>query len=178
MAPRGYNKHFLVVGAGHNKKFVGFSDGERCAHFLGVCALAAQSPVRGYLLLTEDEEITAANVASEASVSLKIARSAMEKLKKRGVLKWDEDLGAWFIHDWDEVNPPPKTDTTAAERQRRRRAKVKAQTESHAKVTHLSRRDNRDGHAPVTTLSRGEVEGEVEETPTTYLPSGSEVVAS
>ena len=162
MAPRKFTKYFLVIGAGRNAKFARLNDSERCAHFLGVLSIAAQSPIRGYLLVGE-EEAGAAEVASEAGVSEKVAASAIQKLAARGVLLRDEDHDCWRVHDWDDVNPPPKTDKTAAERQRRRRDKVKSSRNGHTgitpHVTHLSRRDERDVTALVTPP---EVEVEVE----------------
>ena len=119
MAPRGYDRYMIVVGAGRNRKFVRLTDSERCAHFLGVLSIAAQSPRRGYLLISDGEEAGAEEVANEAAVPLRAARGAMDKLKRLGVLIRDEEVSAWRVRDWDEINPPPGTST---ERVRRYRA--------------------------------------------------------
>lgn len=107
----------LVLGAGRNRKFARLTDSERCAHFLGVLAIAAQSPIRGYLLVEGEMEAGAEEVASEAGVPVKVAESALAKLKRVGVLKRDGDQGAWWVHDWWEVNPEPRPDPTNAVRQ-------------------------------------------------------------
>ena len=83
----------------------------------------------------------------------------MGKLREVGVLVEDPEFDCERVHDWDEYNPAPKRDTTAAERQRRRRDKLRDQRDTrdgHAPVTHLSRRDTRDVTPP-------EVEGEGED---------------
>lgn len=156
-----FDRYMIAIGAGRNKKFVRLTDSERCAHFLGVLSLAAQSPIRGYLLITEDVEVEAGDVANEAGgkVTPRIAETALQKLKDRGVLLWHEDMGAWYVNDWDEINPAPKTDNTAAERQARRRERLRAEREGHASVTPVSRRD---GGVTVTLVTPTEVEGEVE----------------
>jgi hypothetical protein len=157
MAPKGFDKYFLVIGAGRNRKLVRLTDSERCAHFLGICSLAAQSPLRGYLLITEGEEVTAEEIANEAGgqVTVRVAESTMEKLKRVGVLERDDNLGAWFVHDWWEVNPDPRPDSSNADRQARYRARnASSNASGNGKVT-----------AEVTPIEE-EVEEEV-------LPNGS-----
>lgn len=161
LSPRKFDRYMIEIGAGTNRKFVGLTDSECRAHFLGVLSLAAQSPHRGYLLVTENVPVEAEHVASEAGgkVTKQVAASALRKLKDAEILEWVEDMQAWYVHDWDELNPPPKTDNTAAERQRNRRARLAAAANGHADVTPMSRRDSRDSHGDVTPT---EVEGEVE----------------
>ena len=73
MAARKFDRYMVVIGAGRNRKFARFTDSERCAHFLGVLAIAAQAPVRGYLLV-ENDEAGAEEVAEEAGVSKRVIR--------------------------------------------------------------------------------------------------------
>ncbi len=115
----------IVRGAGRNAKFARFTGDERCAHFLGVLSLAAGAPIRGALLVGDDEA-GVPEIALEAGVSEKVAASALAKLKARGVLIRDEELGAWVVHDWGEVNPEPKKDPGNADRQRRYRERRSA----------------------------------------------------
>jgi hypothetical protein len=152
MSPQKFDRYMIVIGAGRNKKFNPLTDSERCAHFLGVLSLAAQSPIRGYLLITEEIEVEAEDIANEAGgkVTTRVAAAALQKLKARGVLVHDPEMGAWYVNDWDEINPKPKTDTTVNERQQRRRERIRAEASGHASVTPVSRRDSRDGHADVT----------------------------
>lgn len=124
MASSKFQCYMVKVGAGRHAKFARLTDGERVAHFLGVLSIAAQSPIRGYLLVG-DHAAGAEEIASEASVSRRTAQSTIDKLTKVGVLEHDDDLGAWFVHDWADVNPEPKKDATAAERQRRHRERLR-----------------------------------------------------
>lgn len=122
MASKSYDRYMLVHGAGRDAKLAGLTDPERCAYFLGVLSIASQAPVRGYLLLGEEEAGPDA-VAMEAAVSKRVARSAMDKLKKIGVLQRDEELGAWFPTNWWKFNPEPKKDPGGAKRQAEYRAR-------------------------------------------------------
>lgn len=122
MAPREFDRYMVAIGAGHHRKFARFTDSERCAHFLGVLSIAAAAPIRGYLLVG-DHEADEVEVAQEASVTLKAAESALQKAKDRGLLIYDGEVGAWRVHDWDDFNPTPKKDPTAAERMRAYRAR-------------------------------------------------------
>lgn len=154
MAPHGFNKYFIVIGAGRNKKFVRLTDSERCAHVFGILSLAAQSPRRGYLLITDGEEVAAEEISNEAGggVTVKVAQAALAKLKRLGVLQRDDEAGAWFVHDWWDVNPDPRVDSTNAERQARYRANSKADSNA----------SNGSSNATVTASNAGEVEVEVE----------------
>jgi hypothetical protein len=166
MSRRKFDRYMVVAGAGNHVKFARLTDGERCAHFLGVLSIAAQAPIRGCLLVG-DQEAEAVEIAHEARVAEKVALSALAKLKAIGVLERDDDLGCWRVHDWDDVNPAPKEDATAAERSKRYRDKRKARDANGAvtdtvtpTVTPASRRDGRDANGAVTdTPSRECVAG-------------------
>lgn len=153
MTPRGkFDRYMVVAGAARHAKFRRLTTNERHAFFLGVLSLAAQAPIRGCLLVG-DLEANEEDVAGEADVSVKDARSALEKLRQVGILYRDEELGCERVHDFSEWNPEPKRDPTAAERQRRHRERLQAR---HGDVTV---RDDRDGNGE----SRVEVEVEVED---------------
>jgi predicted DNA-binding transcriptional regulator len=139
----GYNRYMVVVGAGRHAKFARLTDAERCAHFLGVLSVAAQSPIRGYLLIGE-EEAGADEIAREAAVTRRQAQSAIEKLKRVGVLQRDGTVGAWFVHDWSDVNPEPKSDPAGAKRQAAYRARRQARNGSSNAMSNAPR------NAPVT----------------------------
>lgn len=165
MSPRQFDRYMLDVEAGRNLKLSRLDDSERCAFFLGILAIAAKSPIRGRLLIG-DIHAEPRDVSLQASVKERSAKSAMEKLRTIGVLLADEEYGCERVHDFEEWNPPPKTDATAAERQARRRARLADHAESNGTNTVTSRRDGRDGHGVtpvIITPTEVEVEVEVEE---------------
>jgi hypothetical protein len=61
----------------------------------------------------------AKHVALAAGVTERVAKTAMAKLCQAGVLSEDLELGCLRVHDWDDINPSPREDKTAADRQRR-----------------------------------------------------------
>lgn len=122
MSPRQrkFDRFMVDVNNGGNSKIGRLTDGEYRAHFAGILPIAAQAPVRGRLLIG-DEEATADDIARKACVPVKVAQSAVEKLRRLGVIVSDDELRCEQIHDWEDWNPSPKTDKTNAERQRRYR---------------------------------------------------------
>lgn len=158
MAPRGFDRYMVVVGAGRNRKFARLTDSERCAHFLGVLSVAAQSPRRGYLLISEQEEAGPEEIATEAGVSVKVAKNTMAKLMRVGVLERDEEVGAWFVHDWDDVNPSPGAERTKRWRDAqtspdRHTSVTKDVSNGHGSVTETSQKASRERHANITEPS-------------------------
>lgn len=117
---RKFDKFMVDVHHGANPKIARLSDAEYRAHFSGILPIAALSPIRGCLLIGDDQA-DAEDVAKKAGVALKAARSCMTKLRRMGVLVPDSDLSCERVHDWDEWNPTPKKDATNTERQRRYR---------------------------------------------------------
>src|SRR4051812_41348783 len=100
MTRRKFDRYMVVSGAGRHVKFARLTDAERCAHFLGVLSIAAQAPIRGRLLVG-DQDAEAVEIAHEAGVTEKVAASALAKLKAVGVLVRDEDDDCWRVHDWE-----------------------------------------------------------------------------
>lgn len=143
MAPRGFDRYMVALGMGTHPKFARLTHAEFRAHIVGVLAIAAMSPVRGMLLIG-DLPAEAVHIARAAGVSERTARSAMYKLIEVGVLIDDEEHDCLRVHNWDDMNPSPKTDRNNAERQRRFRAR-------NARVT-----------TAVTARNGREVEEEVE----------------
>jgi hypothetical protein len=122
---RGKFDHFMIdVHIGSNRKIRRLTIAERWCHVAGVLALAAQAPIRGRLLVG-DEEATPQDYAELAGVSANVARSAVQKLRGVGVIVPDEEYGCERIHDWDDSNPDPRRDPTAADRQHRYRERRK-----------------------------------------------------
>jgi hypothetical protein len=155
---KAFDRFMLEVEISSNAKVGRFSDPEFRCLVTGVWALAAKAPIRGCLLVG-DIEAEPTDIARQARCSTATARRTMDKMRHLGMLERDEELGCERVHHWDEINPPPKTDRTAAERQARRRERLKTKRDDrdgHGSVTALSRRDSRLGHAH-------EVEVEAEE---------------
>ena len=163
MSKRPFDRYMIDNEVGRNLKVMRLSVQERWAFVAGVLALAAKSTVRG-LLVVADEPATEMDVANQAGVSRAVAKSTLRKLRDMGMLVMDGEYECERVHDFEDWNPPPKKDATAAERQRRLREK----RSGHAPVTDVSRRDGAVGHAPVTVpVTPPEVEVEVELPPLT-----------
>lgn len=159
---RVFDKFFVAVDVGTNRKLRRLPVAHRWVYVAGVLALAAQSPIRGALLIADGEPATDDDVAMQATVSAKDARAAMTALRRLGMLDRDAH-GVEWVHDWDRMNPDPKpSDSPLATRERKRQQRAKARA-GHADVT----RDMALCHAPEV-----EVEGEEEHPPLT--PHGGE----
>lgn len=170
MSPRQkFDRYMVALGVGTHPKLARLTDAEWRAHIGGVLAVAAMSQIRGRLLVG-DLPAEPIDIASAAGVSEKVAESAMRKLLAVGVLLGDDEYGCLRVHDWDDVNPPPKTDNTAAERQQRRRDALRRDGNGHAPVTPIvtppSRRDS-----PLDSVTVTPTEGEVEVEEPTSLRS-------
>lgn len=167
MSPRvKFDRYMIVAGSARHAKFRRLTTAERHAFFLGVLSLAAQAPIRGCLLVG-DLQADENDVAGEADVTVREARSAMEKLRAVGVIYRDEDLGCERVHDFEEWNPPPKRDATNADRQRRYKDRLRASGNAvtNGTVTAVT--------SPSLTASNG---GEVEvEEKTPVTPPGADV---
>jgi hypothetical protein len=147
---------------GTHAKLAALTDNEYRAHISGVLAIAAEAPVRGYLIVGE-QPAEPVHIARVAGVTERVAAAAVEKLKAVGILTFDVELEAWEVHDWLDHNPDPKRDVTAAERAKRYRERKRHASANGAvtpPVTPPSRVTHRDDHATVTPP---EVEVEVEE---------------
>lgn len=152
MPPRKFDRYMVGLGAGRHIKFRRLTVPERYAFFMGVLSLAAQSPVRGCLVIGS-LPVEPADVAAEADVPERVAASALEKLRAVNVIERHADGFDW-VHDFDDWNPAPK-DPTGADRQQRYRDRHR-----NGDVTRYVTAEN-----AVTgrDASRAEVKREVEE---------------
>lgn len=160
-----FDRFMVHVDVGTDEKLAQLTDVERLCHIAGVLAVAAKSPVRGRLLVG-DREATPREIAKRSDVSVRVARSTMDKLIDVGVLTRDDDLDCWRVHNWERFNPDPKQDRTNAERQARYRAKRVTLRNAPSNAPH-----NGQSNGAVTPP---EVEVEVEHPP--KPPQGGEVV--
>lgn len=87
--------------------------------YVCVLAIAGEASPRGAFLLA-GQEPTPGDMADEAAVPVSVARRALERIRDQGMLEQD-DQGVWWVHDFDEHNPAPRSDPGNAERQRRYR---------------------------------------------------------
>jgi hypothetical protein len=108
----------VQAGMGSHPKFARLTDSEFRAHVVGVLSVAAIAPIRGCLLVGE-LEAEPADIARAAGVTVRVATSTVGKLQALGVLYRDAELGCLRVHDWDDINPKPRTDRTNAERQQK-----------------------------------------------------------
>lgn len=157
---KAFNRFMIEVEIASNGKVGRLTDPEFRCMVTGVWALAAKSTVRGRLLIG-DLLVEPADVARQARCTTAVAKRTMAKMRELGMLEPDDEFGCERVHDWDHINPPPKTDNTAAERQQRRRDRLRALRDDNGTITPVSRRDDRDGHADEV-----EVEGERKTPPT------------
>lgn len=97
------------------------NDGEFRAYIAALC-LAGQSPVRGYLLVSEAVPVTTEDIADEAGVEEAVAASAVGKLLDLETLGRDVERDCLRFLNWDEYNPAPRpSDSREATRERKRR---------------------------------------------------------
>jgi hypothetical protein len=155
-----FDRVMIDVGIGRHVKLRHLSDAERWCFVAGVLPIAADAPVRGFLLVG-NEPATPEAVAFVAGSRASVARSSLSKLRAASVLIPNSDLGCEEVHDFEEWNPPPRRDKTAADRARRYRER-RAQQQRHG-VT------DRDVTRDVTAPNAPEVEGKGREEVTTSL---------
>jgi len=110
----------LDVDIGTNRKIRRLTPSERWCHIAGVLSVAAKAPIRGRLLIGQQEP-ELRDYAEQAGVSVAVAKSTMAKLRDLAVVLPDEEHGCEMIHDWSDCNPDPKHDPTAPERMKRYR---------------------------------------------------------
>lgn len=149
-----YPKYLLVNGAGRDLLLRRrFSESERLCWFVGVLSIASASPIRGWLFIAPNEPATPDDIAEEAGVSVKTARSALDKLKRYGMVEHDETVHCDFVPNFDVHNPAPKKDPTNAVRQQRYRDRQNALL-SNGSVTPSNALRNGAVVTPITGTSR------------------------
>lgn len=150
MSRRPFDRVMLDLEAGRSLKLSGLTDSEWRAFIGGVLPIAAKAPFRGCLLVG-NRPAGEAEVAAQAGVKITAARSALPKLRDLELLYEDRELECERVHDFEEWNPPPKVDKTAAERQRRYRERLIARNGTVTPpVTRNVTPPLRPGHALVT----------------------------
>lgn len=84
-----------------------------------LCA-ARQSPIEGYLVLSERESIDATDLADLGALPERTVTSGLEALNDAGLIEWDANLGAWMVPKWSErqFKSDTSTDRVRAHRER------------------------------------------------------------
>lgn len=140
---RGAFDRFMVANDnGRNGKLAKLSDSEFRAFIQGVLPIASEAKPRGAFLIGKLPADADDIVFKAPKVSKRAARSTIDKLRALGMLEPDTEIGGEWVRDFEQYNPVPKTDSTAAERAKRYRDKQK----SHATVTPPSAVTNGDRH--------------------------------
>lgn len=158
MARRTYDRLMVATKIGTNRKIRRLRPEQRWAHVAGVLALAAESPIPGHLLVADGVCVEPIDVAEHAGVSLAVAEKTMDTLRELGVVKYDGEAACEYVHDWDEWNPAPRNDPTAADRMRRYRERLRNTERNDGVVTERNAR-NGDGTVRRGSRSRKKEEG-------------------
>ena len=154
-----FDRFMADVRNGTNFKLAPLSHAHYRAFFSAVVPIAALSKVRGAFMVN-GEPATAEHMRLMApTLTLAECKAALNVFRESGMLEYDPELGGEWVHDFEDWNPQPKMDATAAERQRKHRDKQRKNAVSRPPVTEMSRVTDRDGHAEITPT---EVEVEVE----------------
>lgn len=165
MSPRAFNRIMLDMGVGTNRKVRRLTVPERWTFVAGVIPLAAQSPIRGALLIATSIPVTPQDVAEQAGVSVAVAKKTLGHMRTLGMLERDDELGIEWVHDFDDWQAEPRHDPTGSLRQKRYRDRQKQ----------TSRRDVTEpvtGDVTGDVNNGGEVEVEEKNPPT---PQGASV---
>lgn len=142
-----------------NPKIGRFTDAEFRCMLTGVWALAAKASQRGSLTVG-GQPATSEDVAHQARCAVSVARRTIDKMVGLGMLDYDADRDCYAVHDWDQINPAPKVDRTAAQRQHRWRGRVRNADRNAVTNGDVTRYVTRD----VTPRNAHEVEVEVKKT--------------
>lgn len=118
-----FDRFMVANDNGRNLKLARLTDGEFRAFIQGVLPIASEATPRGAFMVGSSAA-TPEDVAFVAQkVPLRTAKAAIEKMRSLGMLEFDDELGAEWVHDFDKLNPAPKTDPTNAKRQAEWRAR-------------------------------------------------------
>lgn len=69
--------------------------------WVGVLAAARQSPISGFLMISEREALSTADLADLAAVPCKEVARTLHLFEKAGMLEWDSSLDTWKVKNWN-----------------------------------------------------------------------------
>lgn len=84
----------------HDRKLRRLTPAQRWL-WVAVLAAASQSPIRGYLLVSEREPMGAEDLADLAAMPVRDVAAALPLFEKVGMLHHDEAVDAWCVTNWD-----------------------------------------------------------------------------
>jgi hypothetical protein len=82
-----FDSIMVRVEIGNSRKLRRLTPEQRWCVVAGVWCLAAKSPVRGYLLITDSVPVEVADVAAQAEVKPAVAKKTLEKMRRLGMLE-------------------------------------------------------------------------------------------
>jgi hypothetical protein len=125
--PRPYDKFMVSYKIGADPALRRIPSGQRWVWVGGVLALAAQSPIRGHLVVPGDvEPVTVSDIAKEASVSKGTAEKAIAHFRRVELIKPDDELpGYEYVPNFRLYNPMPPASSTEGERFRKREQRTR-----------------------------------------------------
>jgi hypothetical protein len=122
--------------------------------WVAILAAARQSPIPGFLAVSEREPMTNSDIADFAGVTIREVRTALPLFEKSGMLDWDDNLGCWEVTNFTS-RQYESDDVTA--RTRKHRAKERdGNVPTPPDGTTWERSGNGDERALGTHQSRAE----------------------
>lgn len=116
--------------------------------FIAALCLAGESPVRGCLLVSEGEPLTAHDIADEAGVDEAVVESMVSKLLQLDTLTRDDVRGCLRFVNWSNFNPAPRpSDSREATRERKRRQRAREADKKRREKDSRQTRMGRSGSA-------------------------------
>lgn len=100
----------LHTAIGVHRKVKRLTVPERWCFVAGVLALAAESPVRGALLISNKVVAKEEDYAERAGVSQAVAVSTMKKLRELEIVVSVDESGVEVVRDWEEYEPRRQRD--------------------------------------------------------------------
>lgn len=98
--PRIKKPWFRVYGEMvRDRKLARLSPSQRWVWVVMMCC-ASESPMRGWLMLSEQAPCTDKDLARESGVPLKTVQHALREMQSLGMIERAGDTGAWFIPSW------------------------------------------------------------------------------
>lgn len=86
-----------------------------------VLTAASESPIPGFLVLSDRESYDAHDLADLAALPVKAVEAGLKALEKVGVIQMDAALGAWWVPKWSERQFASDNSTERSQRSRQRR---------------------------------------------------------
>ena len=160
-----FDSIMLRVEVGGNRKLRRFTPEERWCAVAGVWALAAKSPVRGYLLIAENVPVEPQDIAEQAGVKLSAVKSTLKKMRELGMLEADDELKTEHVHDWHIHQKEPKPSETREAWRIRKREQRAGKRDGPGGVPSGVPRDTPSGVPPQREEKRSKEKGITPPTP-------------